>query len=256
MPVFLLKSLLSVLIVLSALVGMYTAFEIFGRAERKLSIDLLKKMHRVNGVIFFLLYLLISYFCIRSLVLSKMELSPRGNFHAVLSLAVFILFLLKIWYLEVYRKYYSQAQTAGLLIALFTFGMFGTSGAYYFAVTELGKDRKTMEALEFRARNSPLPPRAEGMGGAGVRTGRESIERGRELFTSLCRACHLPDSERTTVGPGLKGILKRPALPVSGRPATPENVRRQLRTPLKQMPSFASLPAGDVEDLIAYMNTL
>jgi hypothetical protein len=43
---------------------------------------------------------------------------------------------------------------------------------------------------------------------------------------------------------------------VSGRPATPENVYRQLREPYKNMPSFAQkLTDDDVFNLIAFLNT-
>ena len=63
-------------------------------------------------------------------------------------------------------------------------------------------------------------------------------------------------ASRRLSGPGLKGILKRPTLPVSGRPATPENVYRQLREPYKNMPSFAQkLTDDDVFNLIAFLNT-
>jgi cytochrome c2 len=59
------------------------------------------------------------------------------------------------------------------------------------------------------------------------------------------------------IGPGLKGILTREKLPVSGKPATPENVIHQLKEPFKDMPSFrSSLSEQDINDLIAYLKTL
>jgi hypothetical protein len=58
------------------------------------------------------------------------------------------------------------------------------------------------------------------------------------------------------VGPGLQGLLKKPKFPVSGHPATAESIRFQLKQPLGRMPSFAYLSYDDVEDLIAYLNTL
>jgi cytochrome c1 len=58
------------------------------------------------------------------------------------------------------------------------------------------------------------------------------------------------------VGPGLKGLLKNPALPVSKHPATAESLRFQLRQPMGRMPSFAYLSEDEMNDLIAYLNTL
>jgi mono/diheme cytochrome c family protein/uncharacterized membrane protein len=89
-----------------------------------------------------------------------------------------------------------------------------------------------------------------------VRTDVRSINDGHTLFDINCSDCHTVDSLKTIVGPGLKGLLKRPSLPVSGRPATPENVYRQLREPYKNMPSFAQkLTDDDVFNLIAFLNT-
>ncbi len=54
----------------------------------------------------------------------------------------------------------------------------------------------------------------------------------------------------------LEWLLKRPALPKSGHPATAESIRFQLRQPMGSMPSFADLTGDETEDLIAYRNTL
>lgn len=89
-----------------------------------------------------------------------------------------------------------------------------------------------------------------------LRTDAESINKGRELFTSKCAFCHDPNSTNTIVGPGLKGILRRDKLPMSKRPATPENVVRQLKAPYKDMPSFSYLSAEEIEEIIAYLNTI
>jgi hypothetical protein len=54
----------------------------------------------------------------------------------------------------------------------------------------------------------------------------------------------------------LKGILKNPELPLSRRPATPDNIRDQLRKPFGRMPSFDYLREEEVDDIIAYLITL
>jgi mono/diheme cytochrome c family protein/uncharacterized membrane protein len=87
-----------------------------------------------------------------------------------------------------------------------------------------------------------------------ARTDAASIEKGHQLFEAYCSDCHTVTSTKTVVGPGLQGILKGPRLPVSGRPAVPENIYRQLRRPYKNMPSFAQkLTDEDVFDLIAFL---
>jgi hypothetical protein len=58
------------------------------------------------------------------------------------------------------------------------------------------------------------------------------------------------------VGPGHKDILKNPLLPVSKKPATPENAADQIRNPYKDMPSFSYLLDEDVENIVAFLNTL
>ena len=84
----------------------------------------------------------------------------------------------------------------------------------------------------------------------------ESIKRGEILFNTKCKFCHNAYNTQTIVGPGLEGILRHPKLPVSRRPATFDNVRRQLHKPFNRMPSFAYLSEEEVGDLIAFLNTL
>ncbi|MBI5098771.1 MAG: cytochrome c [Nitrospirae bacterium] len=89
-----------------------------------------------------------------------------------------------------------------------------------------------------------------------IKTDTESIGRGKNLFDAKCKFCHNAYNTGTLVGPGLKGILKNTVLPVSKQPATPENIRRQLRQPFSRMPSFEYLSEEEAEDIIAFLNTL
>ncbi len=89
-----------------------------------------------------------------------------------------------------------------------------------------------------------------------LKTDKESIKAGKTLFMQKCEYCHDPYSTNTLGGPGLKGILKNPVLPVSKKPATPENIAGQMRHPLSKMPSFVYLDEDDVENIIAFLNTL
>jgi cytochrome c2 len=89
-----------------------------------------------------------------------------------------------------------------------------------------------------------------------LKTDNDSIAAGKILFMQKCEYCHDPYSTMTLGGPGLMGILKNPLLPVSRKPATPENIATQLRHPMTNMPSFVYLDEGDVENIIAFLNTL
>ncbi len=135
MPILMLKSILSLIMVFIALVQMFFMFEVFGRSEKRFNVSTLKKLHRINGVLFILLYFYIAYYCLEQIINSKEELSPRVNLHALLSFSVIIILALKISFIRIYRQFYQKALTLGPLVALLTFGMMATSGGYYFLVT-------------------------------------------------------------------------------------------------------------------------
>lgn len=135
MPVELLKSILSSVMIAIAFVQMFIMFELFGRGTVRYDAAKLKRFHRINGMIFILMYFFIAYFCLGYIISTKQELSPRVTFHAVFALSVIILFFLKISFIRFYRQFYEKVLTLGPLIALLSFGMTATSGGYYFLVT-------------------------------------------------------------------------------------------------------------------------
>jgi mono/diheme cytochrome c family protein len=146
----------------------------------------------------------------------------------------------KILFVKRYKKFYELAKTLGIAAVLLTFAMAGMSGGYYFLAGEaMGKLSATGEE-----------PKLE------LRTDAKSIDRGKDLYESKCFLCHDPYSNETITGPGHKGILKNPLLPVSGKPATPENIAGQLMNPYNQMPSFDYLSIDERSDIIAFLNTL
>ncbi|MBI4698709.1 MAG: cytochrome c [Nitrospirae bacterium] len=84
----------------------------------------------------------------------------------------------------------------------------------------------------------------------------KSIEAGKALFVEKCKTCHDAYSTREIVGPGLLGILKNPVLPESGKPATPENIKNQIKHPSKDMPPFPDLTDDQIDDIVAFLSTL
>lgn len=248
MPVFLMKSLLSIILFILTLFAMFTMFEVFGREEKRYNIEKLKNIHRIDGIIFFLLYLVIAYFCLDFILSTKAEPSPRAALHSVFAITVIILLALKVSFVRFYRQFYNQAKIIGILIGLITLAMIWTSGGYYLLVTKLGAEpyKKVSEVKKGNPEGSKII----------VRTDAESVKKGKDLYESKCYFCHDAYGNETLVGPGHKGILKNPLLPVSKKPATPENVAEQIRNPFRDMPSFSYLTEEDVLNLLAFLNTL
>jgi len=257
MTIFLLKSMLSLLLLGLAGFSMYTMLTVFGREKSGLPVERLKARHAVSGYLFLFLVLFISYLCIGFTIASRLEPTPRGALHALLALSIMALLLVKVLFVRTFRRFYDQARTIGIVMFILSFVMVGLSGGYYLAVSKFGRDRTMDRSASYALRGPWLTVAATGRPGrTEIRSDRGSIERGRTLFNTRCVACHDPFSTRTIVGPGLQGMLRRPALPASGRPATAENVLHQLRQPLGRMPSFAYLSDSEREDLLAYLNTL
>jgi hypothetical protein len=135
MPIELIKSILSSVMIAMALVQMFIMFELFGRDTVRCDAAILKRIHRINGRIFILLFFFIAYFCLGYIISTKSELTPRVAFHAVFALSVIILLFIKISFIRCYRQFYEKVLTLGPLIAFFTFLMIAASGGFYFLVT-------------------------------------------------------------------------------------------------------------------------
>ena len=88
------------------------------------------------------------------------------------------------------------------------------------------------------------------------KTDAQSIGRGSKLFESKCSFCHDANSTEYKGGPGLKSLLKNRRLPVSKYPAVPENIINQLQQPFDRMPSFDYFSDQEIEDILAFLNTL
>jgi len=241
MPIYLIKSYLSIIVIILSGFALFTMLEVFGREQKKYNIGTLKKLHRINGIIYIALFFVVSFLCIKVIFDSVAELSPRGTSHLVFALSVISLLAIKILFVRLYRQFYNQVKIIGITIALLTIGLVGTSGGYYLLITKFGMRLPVISKKETYITISNNP---------------ESIKRGRELYESKCYSCHDPESNKTIIGPGHKGILKNPYLPISKKPATPENILNQLRNPYQNMPRFDYLTDEEVIDIVSYLNTL
>jgi len=255
--IFFTKSLLSLALLAAAALAFYSMFEVFGRGSAPAVIDRLKRVHKVTGYLYLLIFLFLSYLCISFAAASQTEPSPRAALHILLALAIIVLFLVKILFVRIYRQFYSQAKNIGIMMGVMTFVLVGISGGFYLTVSRFGQDRTTDKSVFYTLQWPYLSVKKIGTPGImAIRTDRLSIEQGRKLFASRCAGCHDPSSTKTVVGPGLKGLLRNRVLPISKNPATAESIRFQLRQPMGRMPSFAYLSEEEMDDLIAYLNTL
>ena len=257
MTILFFKSILSIVMLCLVVTAMFTMFEIFGRTEKRFDTERLKNIHKFNGIVYFLIFIFIAYFCLRFIVMTKSELSTRGAFHSLFALTILVLFGVKISITRVYRQFYNQVYVLGLLMAIITFGLVGTSGGYYLLVTKFGTDLTFDKIMQYKQRGERKKVEKTGDESVFViRTDPESVGRGKNLFDAKCSFCHDAYSTQTIVGPGLKDVLRKPNLPMSGSPATPENIIRQLRKPLNRMPSFEYLSEKEAADIIAFLNTV
>ncbi|MFH1335655.1 MAG: DUF6529 family protein [Candidatus Zixiibacteriota bacterium] len=232
------KSVFSVFFLLVAFVSAISMLTLMGRteAERKINPAVLRKIHRWSGITFIILFLGISFFCIKYVAFVGDKLSVRAVFHVVLSLALFAVLLLKLSIVKLYRQFLKFAPPMGMTVFSLALVTTFLSAGFFFLT-------------------GWHPPAVSAPASSVNAPGDAQIGKG--IFENKCSFCHYSDRTEVKIGPGLKGILTREKLPVSGKPATPENVIQQLQDPFKDMPSFrSSLSEQDINDLIAYLKTL
>ncbi len=238
MSFFLFKSILAIFFLFAAIIAVISMLSLMGKAERKVSVQLLRKMHRVAGFVFCGLLLLISYFCLKYWAMVGDQISTRAVFHGVLSLALIIILILKLSIVQFYKQFLRLVPAMGMIVFVLSFVVFSMSAGFFFLRT-LGARAESSDISE------PAQPPPQG-----------SAEKGAALFKSKCLSCHFADKEESKHGPGLKNILKKESLPFSKRPANVENIKKQLKTPFLVMPSFISLSDQEIADLMAHLKTL
>jgi len=80
---------------------------------------------------------------------------------------------------------------------------------------------------------------------------------GRRVYDNYCDRCHAPYSSRGRQGPSMKGVFRRPYLPMSGMPANDDRVTDIVRLGRNKMPGYAQvLSPQQMSDLLAYLHTL
>lgn len=82
--------------------------------------------------------------------------------------------------------------------------------------------------------------------------------KGKAVFDQQCAMCHDATTTDKKVGPGLKGLFKRPKLATTGKPTNDANVLDKINIGGNGMPPFTKDMISDVDraNLLAYLKTL
>jgi len=238
MSLFLLKSIIAIFFLGAALTAALAMLTLMGKMERKTGPEKLRKIHKGAGYSFVALLIVLSVICIIYLGKAGDQISLRAVFHTYLALFLLAIFALKVIIVRFFRQFLKIIPSLGMTVLVLAVVLFLSSAGYYFL------------------RSGRSNPRPAASSPTDVPVSLGSTENGAQIFRSQCGTCHFADKEDRKSGPGLKGILKKDRLPASGRPATPENILRQLKTPYLAMPAFPSLAGQDAADLLAYLKTL
>lgn len=237
----LLKWSLSILLIIFASLSFFTMLEIFGKTNRRFNMEKLKRIHRLSGRLFFFVFLVGALGCLYYLYQSKVEFTPRATVHVFSAVAIFLLFSLKMLFVKFYRQFYNYAKLLGIIVTLLSFNLFAFSSGYSLVTSDFKKAENKTEQTEIIVAQSQ----------------KGDAQAGKRLFNQHCISCHYPDKkDYKRAAPGLKGLYGEKLLPVSKKPVTDENVRNQIKRPLRYMPSFADLTEQEIANIIAYLKTL
>ena len=81
-------------------------------------------------------------------------------------------------------------------------------------------------------------------------------DKGKEIFEQ-CGVCHNSDSEEKKMGPGLKGLFKKPTLSDGKTKTTDENVVSKINAGGNGMPAYQEMLTDEERNhLIAFLKTL
>jgi mono/diheme cytochrome c family protein len=240
MSFFLVKSILAVLFLAVGIVGVLAMFSLMGKTEHKTSPMALRKLHRSMGFIFVILLVLISVLCVRYVARVGDQISLRAAFHCVFALLLIGVLAVKITIIKWFKGLLNLVPALGIIVFVLAFAVVATSAGYFFV--RMGS---------YAAATGVQPVEEEPAAAA-----EGDPESGGKIFDENCSSCHATDNDDSGFAPGLKGVLKKDTLPDSGRPATVENIKSQLREPVGMMPSYNSITGQDLADLIEYLKTL
>jgi len=240
------KTIVAVLLLAVGFVATLIMFHLQGRGEKLRRPGRIRGAHKAFGFVFFILLLVLVFTGMRYVAWDRGEPSARAIVHVVLASALFTLFIMKLLIVRFYRGLLRYVSTFGMIVFVLTVLVFSTSAGYYLArrgrIWGTGSGEASEPAGEAAAPAEAAVVREAGLGAA--------------VYEQYCAFCHYPDRTGSKLGPGLKGVLRAETLPVSGRPATVENILSTLENPIGTMPAFTKLTAEELEHLIVFLRTI
>ena len=253
MGFFAIKTTLAVLLVAAGLTAAISMLTLMGKPEKRMSVSALMRTHRTAGYVFVGLLLILAVMGVRYLAAAGDSLALRGVLHWTLAVALILILALKLAIVRTFRQFVKFAPILGMTVIAMAL-LVAAISAGFFAITrreapteEAG--RPAVETVQPAAEAVLLVVEAAQLAG--------DPKSGETLFATNCTNCHNSDSTELKIGPGLAGLFERAELPSSGKPVTRENVRAQIVTPLRNMPSFQSYISDEgLTDLLAYIETL
>jgi len=126
------KTYVSSGLVVFALFEFWAAMSVFGTTGKPgLHARLLIRLHRIAGYIFLVYFAWISWVCLdlmERLADAGRNLDARGAIHGSLAIILFLVLLLKISFIRMYKKYRAYAPLLGLIVAIGTLALWGIAG--------------------------------------------------------------------------------------------------------------------------------
>ncbi len=80
--------------------------------------------------------------------------------------------------------------------------------------------------------------------------------KGKEYFDGKCGICHDATTTDKKMGPGFKGLYKRPKLSTTGKPTNDANVFEKIAAGGNGMPPMTDFSPAEKANLLAYLKTL
>jgi hypothetical protein len=129
------KTYVSSGLVVLALFEFWAAMSVFGTTDKPGPYArLFIRLHRIMGYIFLIYFVWISWVCLdlmERLADAGRDLDSRGVIHGSLAISLFLMLLLKISFIRLYRKYRPYVPLLGIIVAVGTLALWGIAGLMF-----------------------------------------------------------------------------------------------------------------------------
>jgi len=130
MSLYLLKTEIAVVFVISGLTAFLSMMTLMGKSEKKTDPAKLKKIHRAAGIFITILLIPLIYLGARFLAQMGDAMPIRAGFHVVLAIAFVVLLILKIAIVRVYRNFLKYVPALGMIIFTLAIIVFAISAGF------------------------------------------------------------------------------------------------------------------------------